>query len=127
MAKTVVIKPADNTRVPFLRGILTRSLQNVGVPFNDAYRLASNVRRELDDVDEISTSELREKIVGHLRALPYREAAEQYQAKVRVPTPIIVRDAEGEAGSFSRSRLQQRLGVLLSVGRGCLGRHQDGL
>ena len=109
MAKTVVIKPADNTRVPFLRGILTRSLQNVGVPFNDAYKLASNVRRELDDVDEISTSDLREKIVGHLRVLPFREAAEQYQAKVRVPTPIIVRDADGEAVSFSRSRLQQRL------------------
>lgn len=109
MAKTVVVKPVDNTRVPFLRGILTRSLQNVGVPFDEAYRLASDVRRELDDVDEISTSELRARIVRHLRDLPYPEAADQYQAKVRVPAPVMVRDGGGEAVPFSRGRLQQRL------------------
>ncbi|MDH3690491.1 MAG: hypothetical protein OEU36_13515 [Gammaproteobacteria bacterium] len=109
MAKTVVINPADNTRVPFLRGILTRSLQNVGVPFEDAYQVASDVRRGLDDIDEISTSDLRTTIVRHLRDSPYQDAAERYQTNIRVPAPIMVRGTSGDSVPFSRSRMQQRL------------------
>jgi 2-phosphoglycerate kinase len=109
MAKTVVINTADNTSVQFLRGILTRSLQNAGVPFDDAYQLASYVRRELDDIDEISNSELRALVVRHLQGLPYQDALERYQTKLKVPAPIMVRDASDETVPFSRSRLQQRL------------------
>lgn len=109
MAKTVVFKPEDDARVPFLRGILTRSLQNAGVPFDDAYQVASDVRRELDDIDEISTSDLRDIIVRHLQELPFRDALEQYQAQLRSPALVLVRDAEGDAEPFSRRQLQQQL------------------
>ncbi len=109
MAKTVVLNPSDNTRVPFLRGILTRSVQNAGVPFDRAYRLASNVRRELDDTDEVSTSDLRTIIVRHLQDLSYQDAAERYQMNIKIPAPIMVTDASGETASFSRVRLQQQL------------------
>jgi len=109
MAKTVVVKPADNTGVPFLRGILTRSLQNAGVPFDSAYQLASEVRRELEDTDKIITSELRRVVIRHLRDSPYQNAAEQYQTNVKVPASIMVRGPNGEASPFSRGRMQQRL------------------
>ena len=49
MAKLLVEDPGEHTQVPFLRGILTRSLQDSGLPFDEAYNLASEVRRELDD------------------------------------------------------------------------------
>ena len=41
-----VIDPAENTRVPFLRGILTRSLQDVGLPFKKATRVFSTTLDE---------------------------------------------------------------------------------
>lgn len=109
MAKTVVINPTDNTRIPFLRGILAHSLQNAGVPFDDAYKLASVVRRELDNIDEVSTSELRKTIVRHLKKLPYTDAIERYQINVKAPTPIMVRGSGGDTVSFSRSRMQLRM------------------
>ena len=109
MAKTIVVKPTDKTGVPFLRGILTRSLQNAGVPFDAAYQLASDVRHELDDTDEISTPELRRVVIRHLRNSPHQNTAEQYQSNVKVPAPILVRGTHGEVAPFSRGRMQQRL------------------
>ncbi len=41
MARPVVIDETEGTRFPFLRGILTRSLQEAGVPFEQAYAIAS--------------------------------------------------------------------------------------
>ena len=78
MAKTVVLNTTDNTRVPFLRGIVTHSIQNAGVPFDQAYKLASDVRRELDDTEEISSQELRKIIVRHLQELSNPEALDQF-------------------------------------------------
>ena len=46
MAKLHVVDPTDNTRVPFLRGILTRSLQDAGLSFADAYEVASRIAVE---------------------------------------------------------------------------------
>jgi len=51
MAKTFITNPADGTQVPFLRGILTRSLQEAGLDFENAYTLASAIRQELNEVD----------------------------------------------------------------------------
>ncbi len=109
MAKTVVLKPSDKTGIPFLRGILARSLQNAGVPFNDAYRLASEVRRELDDTEEITTTNLRTMVVERLRKLSYKDEAELYQTNVKVPAPIMVRSSRGETLAFSRGKKQKRL------------------
>ena len=49
MAKIWIIDPADKTRVPFLRGILTRSLTEAGLSFDEAYRTSSEIRQLLDD------------------------------------------------------------------------------
>jgi 2-phosphoglycerate kinase len=53
--KTIVIKEKENTRVPFLRGILTRSLLDAGLAFEDAFELATQARDELSVKDEITT------------------------------------------------------------------------
>ena len=63
MAKILVEDPDEGTQVPFLRGILTRSLQNSGLPFEEAYKVAAEIRRELEDTALISSQELREPVV----------------------------------------------------------------
>ena len=66
MAKIWIIDPADKTRVPFLRGILTRSLTEAGLSFDDAYKTASEIRQLLGDAGEITTDELRALVADYL-------------------------------------------------------------
>ena len=56
MAKILVEDPEGNTRVPFLRGILTRSLQNSGLTFEEAYKAATRIRKELGDSAMLATA-----------------------------------------------------------------------
>src|SRR5690606_15983451 len=53
-----VIDPSEDSRVPFLRGILTRSLCQAGMRFSEAYTIANEVRNKLSSRSEISTEEL---------------------------------------------------------------------
>ena len=62
MAKTVVIKLPGNDRAPFLRVSLVQSLMNCGLSFDDAYSLAQTVRDGLQDIVEITTSDLRDRV-----------------------------------------------------------------
>ena len=55
MAKILVEDLEDNTRVPFLRGILIRSLQDSGLPFDAAYKLATEIRDGLDGSPVVTT------------------------------------------------------------------------
>ena len=57
MAKrTVITKLGDD--IPFLRGILVKSIARTGLSFDEAYELAQTIRDNLDDDFEISYSEL---------------------------------------------------------------------
>ena len=58
MAKILVVDAGEQTQVPFLRGILTRSLQEAGIPFAEAYRLANRIRKELGDTDLVATDDV---------------------------------------------------------------------
>ena len=62
MSKLIVVNEDSGTRFPFLRGMLVKSLQQAGLDFSDAYNVASDVRDDFDDNDEISSVELRERI-----------------------------------------------------------------
>ena len=53
MAKIWIIDPTDKTKVPFLRGILTRSLTEAGLSFDEAYKTSSEIRQLLDDSGEL--------------------------------------------------------------------------
>jgi 2-phosphoglycerate kinase len=104
MAKTLVVETDETpTRIPFLRGILTRSLQGVGLSFDEAYALASTVRDELSDTAEITTAELRSTVLKHISE--YGPAVVQrYQQPANVPGAVLVRDAEGQTTQFSREQ-----------------------
>ncbi len=110
MAKTHVVDDREHTRIPFLRGILTRSLQDAGLAFEDAYDLASRVRNELDDQNEITSTALRARVVKLLEAEQDKLVLERYRAPFKgSPTTILVESADGQEAPFSRGRHQRFL------------------
>ena len=68
MAKTLIVNRYENTRVPFLRGILIRSLQDAGLDFDDAFGLASSVRDDISELPEMTSDELRDLVQEKLEA-----------------------------------------------------------
>jgi 2-phosphoglycerate kinase len=63
MSKLIVIKEPEGDSTPFLRGILVQSLVNAGLSFADAYELAQLVRSELNEKQEVGSSELKSRII----------------------------------------------------------------
>ena len=109
VAKILVIDAEEKTQVPFLRGILTRSLQDAGVSFETAYSLASCIREDLDDSTEVTTRALQALVIRRLRALGDREQATTYSRQRRPGGPVMVEDADGRLVPFSRARHERRL------------------
>ncbi len=100
MAKILVEDPDGNTRVPFLRGILTRSLQNSGLPFEEAYNAATRVRRELGDAAVVTSDELRDRVRTLLEREYGERVAARYQQQTVVVTPIQVKHPDGRVTPF---------------------------
>jgi 2-phosphoglycerate kinase len=109
----ILIKEVKGARaVPFLRGILTRSLQDAGFSFEDAYRVASEIRSELgksEEDQEIYSEELRNSVGDHLRTRFGEEAAQRYLTFTTAPAPIYVESDDGRRTPFSRSQHQHFL------------------
>ena len=107
MARTLVLDRSEDTRFPFLRGILTRSLQEAGMAFDEAYKLATSIRDELRDTAEIATDDLgalvRRRLTEQAPGI-----ADQYLRPV-TPASILIRYADGHSSPFSRGR--HRLGL----------------
>lgn len=105
-----VIDREGNTSAPFLRGILTRSLQNAGLSFNDAYKIANIVRSKLGQDAEITTKQLTKIVLEILKKERLRDAVIQYQ---RIPNQlhIGVIDRKGERIPFSKAHLAQSLEI----------------
>ena len=109
MAKSIVIDPADGTRIPFLRGVLSRSLFEAGVPFKQAYKIATQLRNELEELGEITTHALRERVAERLRGGVPEEVVEAYLKAGGPADTIWVHDEEGQANPFSRFQHQRCL------------------
>jgi 2-phosphoglycerate kinase len=62
MAKITIIKQPEGDRTPFLRGILVQSLVDAGLAFDEAYALAQVTRNELQDRQEITSTELKGRV-----------------------------------------------------------------
>jgi 2-phosphoglycerate kinase len=107
MAKITVLKGGENDRSPFLRGILVQSLVNAGLSFAEAYDLAQNVRNELQDVQEITSTRLRERVADMLEASYGKEVRQAYASKPHREAGIIVhaptRSAPFSAGILAHS------------------------
>ncbi len=106
-----VIDPTENTRVPFLRGILTRSLRDAGLPFNEAYDIANKVRNQLGPDAEVSTDELKQLVMKLLAKESFKDALQRYSQEPQPPPPILVADHSGHQQPFSKGRLAQSLEI----------------
>jgi len=95
--------------MPFLRGILTRSLLDAGLAFPEAFELATAVRNELSDVAEISVSDLREMVSQRLEDAEKSFVQELYLSPLNTPFKILVTSLSGSLSTFSRGRHQRYL------------------
>jgi 2-phosphoglycerate kinase len=100
VAKILVEDPDGNTRVPFLRGILTRSLQNSGLGFEEAYKAATRIRKELGDKAVITSHELRDRVLALLERDYGDKLVARYRQQTLVVTPIRVRHPDGHVTPF---------------------------
>jgi 2-phosphoglycerate kinase len=107
--KTIVINHKENTRVPFLRGILIRSLLEAGLDFDEAFKLAGGVRETLSDAAEIESHELRRRVSSLLERGGYEDAVELYRAPIVAPARIHVVGPSGATGAFSRGKHERDL------------------
>jgi len=108
MAKIFVEDREEDTRVPFLRGILIRSLQDSGLSFTEAYDMATDIRSGLDDVPLITTHELRQRVLDLLKARTGQDVITRYDKQKR-PFAIQVEQRDGQTTRFSRLEYQQCL------------------
>jgi 2-phosphoglycerate kinase len=108
MAKILIEDQEENTRVPFLRGILIRSLQDAGLPFHDAYGLATEVRNELGETGQITTLELRRKVIELLGSRAGDEITARYKEQKK-HIDIQVEQRDGQLLPFYRLEYQNTL------------------
>jgi len=90
MAKLVVINEHDGDRSPFLRGILVRSLVNAGLAFEDAYELSQAVRNEVQEGQEITSTELKYTVAELLEAQHGSQIRKRYETDPHGEPGIIV-------------------------------------
>ncbi|NCF61849.1 MAG: AAA family ATPase [Gammaproteobacteria bacterium] len=107
--KTFVINEQESTRIPFLRGILIRSLLDAGLDFDEALDLATRVRDDLDDVTEISSDQIRHKVHRLLEESGHLGALEPYRLPLVAPARIQVASLSGTVSSFSRAKHERYL------------------
>ena len=102
--KTTVVNKRENEKVPFLRGILIRSLLDAGLSFEQAYAIATTVREGLASTKSITSEELQERVVLLLTNQVDKECVEQYRSPSAVPSRILVSNMSGVQSAFSRGR-----------------------
>jgi 2-phosphoglycerate kinase len=107
--KTIVVNSRDNEKVPFLRGILIRSLLDAGLSFEDASELATTIREELASTREITTANLQDRVSHLLKDRFDKEALNQYCFPSVAPSRILVTSLTGTVSAFSRGRHERYL------------------
>jgi 2-phosphoglycerate kinase len=115
MAKIFVTDTSGGSSVPFLRGILTRSLNEAGLPFEQAYEVASEIRNRLDDFPKITNDDLRSFVREYLRENFTDGVVESYDAVGGPTAGVLVRDAHGELHPLTRT---EHLRCLAACGLG---------
>lgn len=108
MAKILVEDREENTKVPFLRGILIRSLQDAGLSFKEAYPLATEIRADLGDATSVTTDELRRQVLKRLKALKGDHVVSRYEEH-NLPFTIRIEQRDGSLTPFSRLEYQHCL------------------
>jgi len=107
LAKTLV-EDLEETRIPFLRGILIRSLQDAGLEFDQASHIASEIRNELSDTDLISTEDLYQMVLERLTSLGTEGVIFRYENRNN-PVTVQVEQQCGRVNPFSRLKFRHSL------------------
>lgn len=102
---------------PFSKGILARSLTVTDMGVNDAYKIATEIELKLalDNVNEISVTDLTSFIINHLEE-SYPIFAEKYKKwriirKSKEPLIILIGGASGVGTSSMAFELASKLGL----------------
>jgi len=107
VAKTLV-EDLEETRVPFLRGILIRSLQDAGLDFEEASDIASEIRNDLSETALISTVDLNQKVLDRLTSLGKGSVVYRYEHR-NTPLMVQVEQQCGRVNPFSRLKFRHSL------------------
>ena len=107
MAKTLV-EDLEETRIPFLRGILIRSLQDAGLAFDEASHIASEIRNELSKTALISIVDLNHMVIERLTSLGKENAVYRYENR-NSPLTVEVEQQCGRINPFSRLKFRNSL------------------
>lgn len=107
MAKTFV-EDLEKTRIPFLRGILIRSLQDSGLEFEEASSIASEIRGALANTALISTADLNRMVLKRLKSLGKEGVVHRYENR-NSPLSIEVEQQCGRVNPFSRLKFRHSL------------------
>jgi 2-phosphoglycerate kinase len=107
LAKTLV-EDLEETRIPFLRGILIRSLQDAGLEFDEASHIASEIRSELADTTLISTVDLNQMVHKRLTSLKKESVVYRYENR-NIPLTVEVEQQCGRVNPFSRLKFRNSL------------------
>jgi 2-phosphoglycerate kinase len=107
LSKTLV-EDLEETRIPFLRGILIRSLQDAGLEFDEASHIASEIRNELADTKLISTVDLNHMVIERLKSLGKESAVYRYENR-NIPLTVEVEQQCGRINPFSRLKFRNSL------------------
>jgi len=107
LAKTLV-EDLEETRIPFLRGILIHSLQDAGLKFEQASHIASEIRNELADTDLISTEDLNQMVLERLTSIGKESVIFRYENRNN-PLTTQVEQQCGRLNPFSRLKFRHSL------------------
>jgi len=119
----IVTDPERKIRLPFSRGILTRSITLAGVDVGIAYGIATEVQKELMEKKRklVTTEEIRELTYGRLIEHGFKEAAKRYLFwrqfhSLKVPITILLGGATGVGKSTIATELAFRLSIRSVIG-----------
>jgi 2-phosphoglycerate kinase len=108
MSKVLVENSEDQNQVPFLRGILTRSLQRSGLTFEQAHDLANAIRDDIEDRPLVTTGDIEHLVVKYLKKAKVEHAISLYENR-NMPYMLQVETDNGQFSAFSPSRYRTDL------------------
>ena len=105
----MITQGGDTT--PFLRGILTRSLQKVGLTFPEAFGVATLVRENLSANQTVPSENIRDEVSRILVSQFGPGAEERYRLDRTEPVWVKIFQENGEDVWFSRTIFRYRLEI----------------